>query len=97
MLDFYVISDSVAKLKPDQLQELEHAGSLSFDIFERLVYRGIIARRFDYYADFRLGNKLLVQIDTKMRAFPEDADVQALKEIIAKALIKESGLIAYGD
>ena len=97
MLDFYVISDSEAKPKPDKLEELKHAGFLSSDTFERLVRKGIIAPRFDYYSDFRWGNKLLVQIDTKMRAFPEDSDVQALQTIIGKALKKESGLIAYGD
>ena len=97
MLDFYLISDSEGKPKPDKLNILDYAGGLESDIFDRLVRKGIIDSRFDYYSDFRWGNQLIQQIDSKANDLNTDTDVKKLKEIIDKAVIKESGLIAFGD
>ena len=97
MLDFYLISDSEGKPKPEKLDSLDYAGGLESDIFDRLVRKGIIDSRFDYYSDFRWGNQLIQQIDSKANDLNTDTDVKKLKEIIDKAVIKESGLIAFGD
>lgn len=97
MLDFYLLSDSEGKPELDKLESLDYAGGLESDIFTRLVKKGIIDSRFDYYSDFRWGNQRIQQIDSKANDLSTDTDVKKLKEIIDKAVIKESGLIAFGD
>ena len=97
MLDFYILSDSQRKPKPDELREFKYAGGLEAGTFDRLIKKGIIDSRFDVYSDFRWGNKILRQIDIKTRDFRSDSDVKALKKIIDKALKTKNGLIAYGD
>ena len=97
MLDFYLISDSEEKPKPDKLDNLDYAGGLGSDIYDRLVKKGIIDSRFDYYSDFRWGNQLVKQIESKANIFNTDSDVIKLKKIIDKAINKELGLIAFGD
>lgn len=97
MLDFYLISDSEGKPKPDKLGNLDYAGGLEPDIYDRLVRKGIIDSRFDYYSDFSWGNQLVKQIESKANSFNTDSDVIKLKKIIDKAIYKEFGLIAFGD
>lgn len=97
MLDFYLISDSEGKPKPDQLEHLDYAGSVESDMSGRLVRKGIIDSRFDEYSDFRWGKQLIKQIEAKANKFNADSDVLKLKEIIEKAKNKEFGLIAFGD
>lgn len=97
MLDFYLLSDAESKPKPDELGNLDYAGGLESNIYNRLVRKGIIDSRFDYYSDFRWGNQLIKQIDSKANDFSGDSDVNKLKEIIDKAINKELGLIAIGD
>ena len=97
MLDFYIISDSEGKPKPDKLDKLNYAGGLESDIFDRLVRKGIIDSKFDFYSDFRWSNQLVKQIDSKTKEFTTDSDITALKTIINKAINSDSGLISCGD
>jgi hypothetical protein len=97
MLDFYIISDSEEKPKPDKIDQLDYAGGLESDIFDRLVRKGIIDSRFDFYSDFRWGNQLVRQIDSKTKEYSNDSDIKALKNIVDKAVNSESGLIAFAD
>jgi hypothetical protein len=97
MLDFYIISDSEVNPKPDKIDNLDYAGGLEYDIYERLVRKGIINSRFDFYSDFRWGNSLVKQIDSKAKEFSSDSDVTTLKKIVEKAMNAESGLITLGD
>ncbi len=97
MLDFYIISDSEGKPKPDKLKNLDYSGGLESEVYERLVRKGIIDSRFDFYTDFRWNNQLVEQIETKTKEFHSDSDVKALKKIIDKAINTKSGLISFGD
>lgn len=97
MIDFYLISDSEEKPSSDKMNNLDYAGGLEMDIYQRLVSKGIIDSRFNYYTDFRWENQLIQQIDSKAKNFTSDTDVKKLKEIIDNAVILESGLIAVGD
>ena len=67
MLDFYIISDSEAKPKPDKIDQLDYAGGLESDVFDQLIRKKIIDSRFDFYSDFRWGNQLIRQIDSKTK------------------------------
>lgn len=97
MLDFYIIPDSKGKPKPDKLNELEYVGSLEPEVFDRLVRKGLIDSRFDFYSDFRWGSQLIKQININIREYSNDSDVNHLKKIIDKVQDVESGLIVYGD
>ncbi len=97
MIDFYVIADNEQKPNPKNIDKLEYAGGIESDIYERLIKKGIIDSRFDFYSDFRWGNQLVRQLDSKTEKIGSDSDISALKRIIDKALNSESGLIAYGD
>ncbi|KXX69452.1 hypothetical protein [Flammeovirga sp. SJP92] len=97
MLDFYLISDSAVKPKPDKLHSLDYVGGLESDIYDRLIKKGIIDSRFDYYSNFRWGNQLVRHLDSKIKEFGSDSDVSVLKRIIEIALSSGTGLIAYGD
>ncbi len=97
MLDFYIIPDSKGKPKPDKLNELEYVGGLEPEVFDRLVRKGFIDSRFDFYSDFRWGSQLIKQININIREYNNDSDVNHLKKIIGKVQDVESGLIVYGD
>ena len=97
MLDFYLLSDVETEPKIEELDNLDYAGGLEFDTYNRLVGKGIIDSSFDYYSDFRWGNQLIEQIASKANNFTGDSDVNKLIEIIKKAINREIGLIAFGD
>lgn len=97
MLDFYIISDSDGKPRPDKLDQFDYAGGIESDMFDRLVRKGIVDSRFDFYSDFRWGYQLVMQIDSKTKGLENDSDIKVLKSILNKAVNSKSGLIAYGD
>lgn len=97
MLDFYLISDEEEKPEVDKLDNLDYAGGLELNVFDRLVKKGVVDSRFDYYTDFRWENQLIQQIISKANRLSADTDVKKLKEIIDKVAIADVGLIAFGD
>ncbi len=94
MLDFYLIEDS--HKMPKNPQNLNFAGGLDFNIFERLQRKGVIPNHYDYYSDFRWDSNTIDQIIEKVKD-NTDQDQQILFEIIMKAHLQESDLIAYCD
>lgn len=97
MLDFYLISDEEEKPEVDKLDNLDYAGGMELNVFGRLVKKGVVDSRFDYYTDFRWENQLIQQIISKANRLSADTDVKKLKEIIDKVAIADVGLIAFGD
>ncbi len=97
MLDFYVIPDSSEKPKPEDLENLEYAGGLELSTYNRLVRKGLIDSRFDFYSDFRWGSRLLRHMESSVQDFENDTDAGLLKRIIEKAISRRSGLMAIGD
>lgn len=97
MLDFYLLSDEEKKPKPDKLDDLDFAGGLEINVFHRLVKKGVIDSRFHYYSDFRWRSQLIQQMTSKADKLNVDTDVKKLKEMLNKAAIKNSGLIALAD
>ena len=97
VLDFYLISDSEGRPKPNELKNLDYAGGLESDIYDRLVRKRIIDSRFDYYSDFRWDSQLVKQIEFKTKNSKTDSDIIKLNEIINEAIKKGFGLVAYGD
>ena len=97
MLDFYFISDN--QPKPTDPGELEFAGELDLNVFDRLVRKGIIADQFNYYSDFRWSEVLLEQIRQTIeeKQMFSDTDVKQLLRFVDIALEKQSGLMAYAD
>jgi hypothetical protein len=97
MLDFYYIADG--QPKPEYADNLEFAGELDFNVFDRLVRKGIISDDFNYYSDFRWSETLLKQIrqTIEQKQVQADTDVKKLLEVIDPALAQQTGLLAYGD
>lgn len=97
MLDFYLIADSASRPKPDQLDKLDYLGELESAVYSRLIKKGIIDSRFDYYSDFRWTNSIIQQIRSRIKNFSADADVLQVLKIIDQVSNLEFGLIAFGD
>lgn len=95
MLDFYLLSDS--QPTPNNLAQLIYAGGLEAALYDRLVKKGVINARYDYYSHFRWGNALVLEMAAKLKDLPSDTDVQQLKKIIEQAVINDVGLVAFGD
>lgn len=97
MLDFYIIEDSEIKPKPDELKNFQYAGGLEIVIFERLIKKGIIDQRFDFYSDFRWSYEFVELISSKTKYFDNDYDVNLMRSITDKAKKFKSGLSALSD
>jgi hypothetical protein len=67
--------------------------------FSSLQQKGIIAKRFDYYADFRLDTALIKQIQQIIlkKGLQMDTDLKSFFQILDIAAEKQRGLIAYSD
>ena len=99
MLDFYTIDDNQVKPGFPENAGLVFAGQLDEKIFSSLQQKGIIAKRFDYYTDFRLDTVLIKEIyqNISNKGLQMDTDVKSLVQILDIANNKQSGLIAYSD
>lgn len=94
MLDFYLTEESQSK--PNSPKDLDFAGGLNDDIFERLQRKNIIPTQYDYYSDFRWDLNTIDQMIEKIKD-STDQDQKTLFEMIEKAHLQNSGLIAYCD
>ncbi|MGE8426255.1 MAG: hypothetical protein ACN6O7_00195 [Sphingobacterium sp.] len=99
MLDFYIIDDKQPKPDFPEKAGLVFAGQLDEKTFSSLQQKGIIAKQFDYYSDFRLDTALIKQIQEiiEVKWLKIDTDVKSLIAIISIANNRQSGLIAYSD
>ena len=99
MLDFYLIQDNQPKPNSPEQAGLEIAGALDNDSFEYSLSKGLIDKRFDYYADFRWGSAMIKQIHEKMNQseFKTDSKVKKFYDLINLAFNKKCGLIAICD
>lgn len=97
MLDFYIIPDSNRKPESNDLGELDYAGGLEFNVYERLIKKGVIDKRFGFYSDFRWRHTFINQIISEIKADESDSDILKLSTIVNAAKRKDCGLIAYGD
>ena len=99
MLDFYLIKDDQSKPNDPEKSGLELIGRLDDRDFEKLQYKEIIDRRFDYYSSFRWDTSLIkkIQGNLKYKNLGLDDSERKFTELIEKASLKQSGLIAYGD
>ncbi|WP_291726236.1 hypothetical protein [Bernardetia sp.] len=94
MLDFYFIQND--QTKPNYPKDVEFAGSLDFDIFERLQRKGVISNHYNYYSDFYWSREVIAQIIEKTKD-SKDTDKELLLQIIEKAYSKKQALVAYCD
>ena len=99
MLDFYTIHDKQPKPDFPEKSGLVFAGQLDEKTFYILQQKGIIAKRFDYYTDFRLDTTLIKQMQQiiSSKGLHMDTDIKSLTQILDIANTKQSGLIAYSD
>ncbi|WP_312747117.1 hypothetical protein [Sphingobacterium multivorum] len=99
MLDFYIIDDKQPKPDFPEKAGLVFAGPLDEKTFSSLQQKGIIAKRFDYYSDFRLDSVLIKQMQQIIlsKELQMDTDIKSLTQILDIANNKQSGLIAYSD
>ena len=99
MLDFYLIQDNQSKPNFPEQVDLEFIGGLDGRTFENLKNKGIIDDRFYYYSDFRWGTSTIQQISDKVNlvGLEKDNDIKILANLLERARLKNSGLIAYGD
>jgi len=99
MLDFYLIKDDQPNPDYPEQSELEFAGGLDLKTHSNLQKKGLIDDHYDYFSDFRWDTTFVKQLKakTKQSKFENDSDVQKLIDLINKAQLKESGLIAYCD
>ncbi|MDR3010969.1 MAG: hypothetical protein LBV59_23785 [Sphingobacterium sp.] len=99
MLDFYTIDDKQPKPDFPEKAGLVFAGQLDEKTFCNLQQKGIIAKRFDYYTDFRLDTALIKQMQQIIlsKGLHMDTDIKSLSQILDIANTKQSGLIAYSD
>ncbi len=98
MLDFYLINDEKPKPNYPEQANLEFILGLDSGVFERLIKKGLIDSRFDYYSDFRWSSKLIEQINIKVSISKKsDSDFDQLSLILKKALESKCGIIAYCD
>ena len=99
MLDFYLIRDDQPKPDYPEQANLEFVGGLDLKTHSNLQKKGLIESQYDYFSDFRWGTTIIGQIKEKTRHdnFENDSDVIKLMDLIDKAQLKDSGLIAYCD
>jgi len=97
MLDFYLISDSERSKLGEEPDPLSYVGSLALNRYTRLVKKGVIDERFDYFSDFRWEMEMVLQIDAKTARFAGDTDVDQLNTILKKAMSQNCGLMAICD
>lgn len=98
MLDFYLISDNEPIPKPDKLDKLEYLGGLNEDVYSRLIKKGIIEKRFDYYSDFHWTSKDVKQIVERFKNISShDSDIRMLKKLTEKAVKSSYGIITLCD
>lgn len=62
MLDFFTIDDNQPKPDFPEKAGLDFAGQLDEKTFFSLQQKGIIAKEFDYYTDFRLDTALKMRL-----------------------------------
>ncbi len=96
MLEFYLIKDEQKKPDYPEQENLEFVNGIDYNTYERLINKGLIDKRFDYYSDFRWNSLMIKQIMNK-GAEKQDSDIAKLNDILRKAIEKNSGLIAYCD
>jgi hypothetical protein len=99
MLDFYLIFDDETKPSYPEQIGLEYAGGISFNAFENIKNIGVIDNHYDYYSDFRWNSMIIKQISEKIKQknMKNNTHVKFLIEILDKAILNNSGLIAYCD
>ncbi|WP_293908020.1 hypothetical protein [Sphingobacterium sp. UBA5670] len=99
MLDFFTIDDNQPKPDFPEKAGLNFAGQLDEKTFFSLQQKGIIAKEFDYYTDFRLDTALIKQMQQIIlsKGLHMDTDVKSLTQILDIANTNRSGLIAYSD
>ncbi|GAB5564132.1 MAG: hypothetical protein Wins2KO_11950 [Winogradskyella sp.] len=96
MLDFYLINDEQSKPNyPEQLN-LEFVSGNDYEAYERLLTKGVIDQRFDFYSDFRWSSHMIKKLFNKTKE-KQDSDFTILNNILRKAMDKNSGLVAYSD
>ena len=96
MLDFYLIKDEQKKPDYPEQENLEFVSGIDYETYERLIIKGMIDKRFDYYSDFRWNNQMVKQIMNK-KGKERNSDFEKLSDILKKAIEKNCGLIAYCD
>ncbi|QCK15806.1 hypothetical protein [Mangrovivirga cuniculi] len=97
MLEFYKIADSENRNNQNHLKDSMFAGEIEHDVFNRLVKKGIIDKRFDYFTDFRWGSDVIKQIKNKLTNFENDSDIIILARIVNVIKEDDYGLIGYCD
>jgi len=98
MLDFYLIPDSEPTPRPEKVDELEYIGGIDEVAYTRLIKKGIIENRYEYYSDFRWSSKEVKQIAEYLKNKPnDDSDINILKTIIERTLNSKTGIISLCD
>lgn len=96
MLDFYLIKDEQKKPDYPEQENLEFVSGIDYNTYERLINKGVIDKRFDYYSDFRWNSQMIKQMMNK-EVEKLNPDIAKLNDILRKAIEKNSGLIAFCD
>jgi len=98
MLDFYLISDNEPTPKPDKVDGLEYLGGLEEGIYIRLIKKGIIDKKYDYYSDFRWTSKDVKLITENLKnKSNSDSDINTFKTITEKVIKSKFGIITLCD
>ena len=80
MLDFYLIPDELPK--PNSPGKLEYLAGLDHATYDRLVGKGFIDPRFDFFTDFRWEFRLVKQMYLKVVGVNTlDTDVKKLENL----------------
>lgn len=95
MLDFYLIPSSTPSAKSPK--SLEYIGGIDMDCYDRLIRKGYIDSKFDYFSDFRWSKEIIKQILERISGFESDTDTKQLRQILIKAQKGNLSLIAYCD
>ena len=98
MLDFYLIKDNQSKPNSPEQADLIYLSGVDETSFNKLIEKGIIDARFDYYSDFRWSTKMIQQMHSKiMESNLIGNEIDVLKKILDRAILCNEGIIAYCD
>jgi hypothetical protein len=92
MLDCFFIHDG----QPRNSQQINSAGGIEYEEFEKAQELKIIEKHLDYYGDFRWWSQL-VKSKRDMLTPTVEAAISNLAGILRQAFAAESGLVAFGD
>ena len=106
MLDFYLIKDQDSANSIAKDTDFELAGTLSEEAFNTLQNQGIIASKYDYWADFRWPyDEVNVMFEMLLKKYPllrtanevSNSQASELFTLLNKAVWKNYGLASFAD